>query len=243
MKRPLFVFLEAAKRHPNVPRELKPSGIKSLEWIIEHGNGTVWPLYFDKPPSGVEIVERITCRIFRGKWPVSGQELARVLMKVSDRIYECSQHADKFQRDHVSHKLSKKQEEQNLYDKWPQFSTWKRLIPNTKTIPIKSAPKLPCRWCGTMVFYKDSWLGEPHHNGLGAYWWNSSAKTVRCNSRTCRHLDYLRFIPQSKGGIDLTRKQRDGLSWDSWDGQRALNYLAIVAKEIKRASRANHVVR
>lgn len=243
MKRPLFIFLAAAKRHPCVPQDLKHSGIKSLEWVRANRNGIVWPHYFDKPPSGTEVIERITCRIFRGKWPVSGQELGRVLVKVADRIYEGGQHSAKYYDNHIAYKLRKEQDGQNLYTKWPQFELWHVAFPNFKVIPINSAPKLPCRWCGKPVYFKDSWLGEPIHGADGRYWWSTSNKTVRCNGRYCRHMDYLRFKPQSKGGIELTPKQREGLSPDAWDGQRALNYLALVAKEIKRASRANHVVR
>lgn len=88
----------------------------------------------------------------------------------------------------------------------------------------------PCRWCGETVNFKEHWK---KHDG-----------SVRCNRRDCRRMEYLQHTPQSRGGIDLTPRQRQGLNWEAWNTQKTINYLALVAKEIKRANRsANHDVR
>ena len=89
----------------------------------------------------------------------------------------------------------------------------------------------PCRWCGEFVQFKQSW--------------KESDGGVRCNRRDCRRIDYLRYKPQSKGGIDLTPKQREALgrNREAWDTQRTINYLLLIAKEAKRGRNPNHDVR
>jgi hypothetical protein len=86
-----------------------------------------------------------------------------------------------------------------------------------------------CRWCGEPVQFKEQW--------------KEADGSVRCNRRDCRRMDYLRHTPQSKGGIDLTPRQRQGLSYEAWNTQRTINYLALVAKEQKRGRKSNHDVR
>lgn len=86
-----------------------------------------------------------------------------------------------------------------------------------------------CRWCGEPVQFKEHWK---QHDG-----------SVRCNRRDCRRMDYLQHTPQSRGGIDLTPRQRQGLSYEAWNTQKTINYLALVAKESKRGRKPNHDVR
>lgn len=97
---------------------------------------------------------------------------------------------------------------------------------------LKRLPaKRPCRWCGSVVWYRESDRfslihGWPHPG-------------VHCNSRDCRRMSWLADKPQSKGGIELTPSQRASLQYSAWDTQRAINYLNLVAKEIKRARKQN----
>lgn len=86
-----------------------------------------------------------------------------------------------------------------------------------------------CRWCGEPVQFKEHWKA---HDG-----------SVRCNRRDCRRMEYLQHKPQKHGGIDLTPRQRQGLSYEAWNTQKTINYLALVAKEAKRGRKPNHDVR
>jgi hypothetical protein len=89
--------------------------------------------------------------------------------------------------------------------------------------------KKPCRWCCKPTVYKDQWQ---RYDG-----------SIRCNAPDCRRMDYLEHVPQSRGGIDLTPAQRRELVPQAWPQQRAINYLLLRSKELKRATRANHVIR
>lgn len=86
-----------------------------------------------------------------------------------------------------------------------------------------------CRWCGEPVKFKEHW--------------KQADGSVRCNRRDCRRMEYLQHTPQSRGGIDLTPRQRQGLSYEAWNTQKTINYLALVAKEAKRGRKPNHDVR
>jgi hypothetical protein len=231
VRRPLFVFIRAAKEHPSVPPELKHSGILSLEWIIENRRGEVWPLYYYPPPSGSRAIEEVAQRIFKNRGPVRNTAYGAALERVAESVYDSSSQLSLFIRrnDHYTKSgcfANNGDDQQRIYETgskpWDTF--------HTKTIPIALAKKKPCRWCDRPVFYKDKWIK-----------WNG---TVRCNSAVCRRIDYLQDIPQSRGGIDLTPAQRKASPREAWDTHRAINYLALVAKETKRANRsANHDIR
>lgn len=94
----------------------------------------------------------------------------------------------------------------------------------------KYEPLKPCRWCGTNVPFKKEWI--------------DFQDTIRCNARDCRRIDFLRYKKQSHGGIALTPAQRNQAGPESFNTYSVINYLAIVAKEAKRANRsANHDIR
>jgi len=233
VRRPLFVYLSAARKNIHVPDELRHSGILSLQWLIENKRGEVWPLYFIQPPNGPEIIDTMVDRIMRGKWPAIGQTIAYLRERISESIYEASSQVGLYRGRHVLPLLARNVEHgQNLYTEGSRCAY--DLGYGRKVIAIKAAPKLPCRWCGTLVFYKESWLRGQVFGTSG---------TVRCNGPDCRRMDYLQYIPQSRGGIDLKPDQRKALSPEAWPTQRALNYLELRAKEIKRASRTSHDLR
>lgn len=87
----------------------------------------------------------------------------------------------------------------------------------------------PCRWCATPVLI-------PEKTG-------PRYQPFRCKAADCRRMDYLSDLPQSRGGIDLTPRQRKETAYEAWDTQRAINYLIFKVKEAKRESRANHDLR
>jgi hypothetical protein len=55
----------------------------------------------------------------------------------------------------------------------------------------------PCRWCGAVIRFKESWL--------------DANKTIRCNDKECRRIDYLSRICKTHGGIDLTPTQEKAI--------------------------------
>ena len=92
------------------------------------------------------------------------------------------------------------------------------------------AAQKPCRWCGTLLQFREHWVRRDD-------------KTIRCNSYDCRRMDYLEHRPQSRGGINLTPAQREGLDKEAWPTQRAINYLILRAKELKHGCKPTHDVR
>jgi hypothetical protein len=87
----------------------------------------------------------------------------------------------------------------------------------------------PCRWCDEPVQFREHW--------------KAFDGSVRCNRRDCRRMEYLQHKPQSKGGIDLTPRQRQAVNGEAWNTVKTINYLALVAKEQKRGRKSNHDVR
>ncbi len=86
-----------------------------------------------------------------------------------------------------------------------------------------------CRWCDQPVQFKEHW--------------KAFDGSVRCNRRDCRRMEYLQHKPKSKGGIDLTPRQRQAVNYEAWNTVKTINYLALVAKEQKRGRKSNHDVR
>lgn len=227
MRYPLFVLMRQAKKHHLVPKELRHSGILSLEHVRSLPHARLW-LFSWETPSGGGFIEAIADRIYRGKI-VREQDFRATMVRIAQTIYGGSQVAH-FRKNHGPKppKVACGHEWQDglrCNGKWIGWDSRRG-----KTIPIEKAPQKPCRWCGKPVIFKPEWLA----------WYD---KTVRCNAPDCRRMDYLKDKPQSRGGIDLTPVQRRSLDPEAWNTQRAMNYLQLRAKELKRGRSTNHDLR
>ena len=117
------------------------------------------------------------------------------------------------------------------FAKWSRYDVASRL----ERIKLVAAKRKPCRWCGVRVHFKPSWLTKYDDS-------------VRCNAPDCRRMDYLRRIPQSRGGIQLTFRQRELLPQHTNNSefataQMSINYLILRAKEVKHGRKSAHDVR
>lgn len=87
---------------------------------------------------------------------------------------------------------------------------------------IDAAPQAPaCRFCGQFV---NTTRFRRHHD------------RPHCQRRECRHMAWLANTSQSRGGIDLTPRQRNATPAVLFDQVRVINYLSAKAAEAKRSS-------
>lgn len=85
-----------------------------------------------------------------------------------------------------------------------------------------AAPKPPvCRFCGQSVSTRKF---RRHHS------------EPHCQRRECRHMAWLAHTPQSRGGIELTPRQRKATPVPFFDQVRVVNYLTMKAAEAKRSA-------
>ena len=194
-----------------MPKELRFSGILSLEWLTKN-NKCLW-FTWTTPINGEDRIEAICARILRDKGPVRFQDVAALRDKIAPTIYEHGTQLVLYRRRNVEPMMSGcfvKDEEFPGYGQ-RLYTPGARNINYMRAIQIAKAPKKPCRWCQKPVFYKPEWV-----DGRG---------TVRCNSSSCRHIQHLSNMPQSRGGVDLTPRQRKAIPYSHWDEQRVANYL------------------
>lgn len=224
MRTPLFALMRAAKQSHFAPDALKHSGILSLNWLQEKARPIC--LYRWDAPKGTVFIEEIADRIHRTH-SVKESTYNKTKARIARTVYTGSPLTNYLNGLRLGRCGDESASGIRCGGEWSNWTgTHSRL---SRRIEIKAAPVKPCRWCMTPVFYKPKWVD---HSG-----------TVRCNRPDCRRLDYLRFTPQSRGGIDLTPKQRKELDRAAWDTQRAINYLNLRAKEIKHGRRTNHDLR
>lgn len=237
MRRPLFSRMRAAAGCRLVPAEMRHSPVMCVQYLQEQ-NPYFFRMYLDTM-NGRDIIDAISLRCLRSKMPVSGAELARVQKRIAPSIYDHGGQLSRFFQDTLALESmcrSRLDEVQNLYfnDGNKLRHAW-GIQRDHRPIFLRVERGIECRWCGATIFPKASW--EKHQ------WDHKTYNGYHCGSRDCRRMNYLQDVPQSRGGIDLTPSQKRALDYKAHDGQRALNYLQLVAKEIKRGSRANHVVR
>lgn len=235
MRAPLFVWLRFASGHPLVPDELRYSKILSFQYLAGRSNGIGY-LSFWQPMDGAQRIDCIVDRILRERGNVRFQEVARIRSAVAKTIYESSTQLSLYHSRHVSGWgsgcFSRRNEDcigfgQRLYAAGDTRSRYMRTV----DVRIVEAPKMPCAWCGMQTFFRESWFSR------------FGNRKIHCNAPECRRAHHLQHIPQSRGGIDLTPSQRKSTSREAWDTQKAINFLILRVKEIKRGSRKHHDVR
>ena len=226
MNLPLFVLIRGWKNSPRSPQELRHSGILSLDWA-KGGNSRHWLFSWDRP-SGTDAIDDICARVFREKGPVRIQDVARVRKAFANRLYESHVQLTHYERRNVlpwqSGCFIRDDDDcQRLYVDGRRAGFFR------KTIPIMPAPVRKCRWCAAPTLFKEHWK---RYDG-----------SIRCNRPDCRRLDYLENVPQSRGGIDLTPRQRQHLDREAWPTQKLINYLMLVAKEKKHGRKPTDDIR
>jgi hypothetical protein len=218
MREPLFSRMQAAKRRAEVPQQLRHSGILSLLWLRENNLGL--RVYFVRGPQGTDLINELCTRIAKYKGGIRFQDLRLMRLRIGESIYGNApflrQYANDCNRDLVSGCFA----EEGPYVQRMYFGGHREFHTVDCAAIITEAEKKPCRWCGAHVYFKKEWLDYK--------------KTVRCNSRECRAIDHFQKIPQSRGGIALTPKQRESSTPDAWPLLIMNNYLVKVAKELKR---------
>lgn len=199
------------------------SPIMSIQIAREHDR-TIW-LFSWEAPKLCDALNEICARICRKLGPIRAQDMLQIRERVAARIYG----GNKF--GHMEKAIDYHFHQSGCFVK-PETIPPQRLWTSTGRaswidrrvlVSVVPAKTKPCRWCGDRIEYKESWL---KWGGL-----------VHCKKPDCRRMEYLKNIPQSRGGIDLTPRQRDLLKGPAQDTQRALNYLQLIAKEVKRNGR------
>lgn len=243
MRFPLFALMRGLSEGGarQCPEEIRHSKILCVRYLQEK-----MPRYFASYVVGVfggghEVIDAMVIRLLKGRMPAVGSTVARLRRKIVNRVYAHGAQVSRYLRDEViplermCRPMSEREDMSTLF-----YVDGKRLRQSywisghwSPDLRITEDKGVPCAWCGSRVYPKLSWRVK--------YRWRSGL--YHCNSFDCRKMHHLSDIPQSRGGIDLTPSQRKALDFEAWDGQRALNYLALVAKEIKRGSRANNDVR
>ena len=224
MRTPLFFWMREAKQNPLVPRELRHSGILSLEYL-NNQNTRAW-LHFTNAPTGVSIIEDIADRIHRSQ-PVKESTYRATLIRIAHYVYRnapLTNYINSRGRFRCGQEICAGVRDRGKWTNWTGVN-----VHSSSCIEIKAVPLKPCKWCGQRIEFKPKWV-----DGYGK---------IRCNAPDCRRMSYLEHRPQSRGGIDLTPAQRKELDRDAWDTQRAINYLNLRAKEIRNGRRTNHDVR
>lgn len=219
MRIPLFARMRAAKSKGYVPENIRHSGILSYEYVKSAGK-SLWLLSFHAP-SGVDLIDEIARRIYKNEI-VSLNKLKNTMSLIANSIYD---HRTQYFRYIDSHcrincgsgcgLLVYRGE--NVYTSDGMY----------RVIPISIAKSVRCRWCGSSVFVGDSWKSYRKYSGY------------HCGSIDCRRMDFLAGKPQSRGGIDLTPGQRSLLGREAYDSQRAINYLMLVTKEVRKKCKLN----
>jgi hypothetical protein len=212
MRLPLFVFLRAWRGNRMAPEAIRHSGILSYQWAQEN-NRRPW-LFTWEAAKGSDAIRDICARVFRDRAPVRLQDVAAVSARIARTIYGPTQLSLFLKRnaDYKSGCFVQDDETQRLY--YDGQTQWFCI----RVIPINPAPVLPCRWCGIPTTYSDKWR-------------RNYDRSIRCNAPDCRRMDYLEHTPQSRGGIDLTPRQRRSLDGEARKTQKMINYLLLVAKE------------
>ena len=237
MRTPLFVWMRYAQSHPHVPKELRYSKILSFQFLSERYIG-MCRLSFLPLMSGHGVIDCIVGRILRESGLVRSHEVSALRLFVAETIYEHPTQMVHYERGQV-HRLESGcfTDRSSDYVGMPSrlYFGGRRACSHMRVIdiPVKPAPARVCAWCGCRVYLSFSWEQDPRNK----------YKSIHCGSRDCRRMNYLQDVPQSRGGIDLTPAQRDKTAYEARDTQRAINYLLLIAKEKKRASRNNHDVR
>lgn len=219
MRIPLFQIIRRAKEK-SVPPEIKHSGILSYHWLMENKMG-LWFLAYELP-RGIETIEEIAKRIHK-KEIINRTTYEKTCKKIAKTIYGPAPY-----RNYVSNYCSTRCGEGfgNVF----AFGEWSSgMIWNDEFIQIKEAKTVPCRWCGSRVIVTDKMEKKGLYKHYGAH----------CNSYDCRRMSHFWKIPQSKGGIALTPKQRQTTLYEAWDSQIAINYFLQVTKEVKRKCKSN----
>lgn len=85
-----------------------------------------------------------------------------------------------------------------------------------------------CSWCGSSLTPHQFWMAGRHDRRRSGLYYVS---TFHCKSPVCRHMDWLQSVPETKGGIRLTRKE----SSNATEQQRTL---LMVAKYLKTKAKA-----
>lgn len=217
MRYPLFVLLREAKARPGVPQELKHSGILCLEWLRKN-NRALW-LFGHQKPNGTSFIDEIADRVHKNI-AVKESVFNSTRQQIAQTIYTSSPLANYINR--YCHSVCGSRHAMGIREngKWSAFGS-ETIRAATKDIKIHPQQVKPCRWCGEKVFFKKQWV---EYDG-----------TIRCNAPDCRRMDYLQNIPQSRGGIDLTPTQRNALDREAWRTQKAINYLNLRLKEVRKS--------
>lgn len=223
MRVPLFAMMSAAKTHHMVPDHLRHSGILSFQWLAENSFSGLGYLYARF--SGTDLIDQIVARVLREKVPVRSQEVARIRELVADRTYDSGSQFSLYQQRHVSPYKSgcfttENDGLQRICGADGRMSWQGRMI---GFLPVVSVKPEQCKYCGRVVFPKDTWKREH--------------VTFHCGGRDCRRIEYLSNVSQSRGGVDLTPAQRRAYPYRSHNSVRVINYLSFLAKEQKREKR------
>jgi len=219
---PLFILLRLAKKRKAVPDDIAHSGILTLEYLRKQGRDfVVWAW---EKPIGTDFIDEIADRATRGRI-LRRWEFVAIRWRIAKTVYAGAPLSN-YERNHChpyNNRCGGDIGGLRFGGEWVGQRPWSR-------IEIHDTPKKPCRWCAKPVYFRPAWV-DPYD------------KSVRCNGRDCRRMDYLRLTPQSRGGIDLTPNQRKALDRKAWDTQRAINYFNLITKEIKHGRRTNHGLR
>lgn len=224
MRVPLFYWMSEARQNPLVPKELRHSGILSLEFL-RNQNTRAW-LYLSNAPTGTALIEDIADRIHRQK-PVKESTYRETQIRIAHYVYSnapLTNYINRMGRFRCGAEICGGVRASGKWTNWTGKHSY-----SANQIEIKPVPMKPCKWCGKRVEFKPKWVD-----------WHGQ---IRCNAPDCRRMSYLAEKPQSRGGIELTPAQRKVLDREAWDTQRAINYLNLRAKEIRNGRRTNHDVR
>jgi hypothetical protein len=241
MRIPLFAILEYARNHYSTPADLKHSGILSLEWFkkrnkdrgrIEFEYRSLWFLSWEGP-TGFSIVEKIADKIIGNK-SVKASAYADLLMRIAKTIYENNTPLSTFRRNRVDFFTSPCGSKNHFgirHADGDYLTEWSCYFKLKTIIQIAAVPKATCKWCGKMFFHKAS-VSEHRNVKSGQQCGH------RCNSRDCRHIDWLSRTSEGKGGISPKRKDYEiGTSEEYLSTVIAINYLVMQSKEIKKNGR------
>ena len=234
MRTPLFVqMMRLGSLVGSAPKEIQHSKVLSVCWLREHRAYSFGFYVLNSNRGGDAIISVIAHRVLRNRLPANGATVAKVRERIACKIYDHPTQLGRYIRAHVEPFLNCGFDHQSLFFDDGDYGLRLAWVDKLKQIPIKENKGVPCVWCGSRVYPSKKWEDRNMRFRL--------LKGYHCNSYDCRRMSHLSQIPQSRGGIDLTPAQRIATNYDAsyeaYNAQRALNYLQLVAKEIKRERR------
>ena len=165
---------------------------------------------------------------------IKASTYAGLLMKIAETIYEARTPLGKFERDRVfefCRPCGSKNHFGIRYADGGYLTDWSCYFKLKPIIQIAAVPKAPCKWCGRLGFFAEEIAAyRKVKDGL--------QDGRRCNSRDCRHIDWLSRTSAGKGGIGPNRKDYEiSKSEEYLNTVITINYLVMKSKEFKKNGR------